>query len=92
MRNELSAVGTGRNCWCGGFLLHIVSCSFFMCWGALDVFSGCSIPAPQDSFSTTFLTNYGRGTTTCLRTVVGSKQGHAASKMLSLQQRFFYVS
>ena len=45
------------------------------------------------SFSTTFLKSYGRGeslvTTTCLKTVVGGKQGHAPCKILLLQQSLF---
>ena len=45
------------------------------------------------SFSTTFLTNGGRGeglrTTTCLRTVVRGKQVHAPCKMLLLRQSLF---
>ena len=47
----------------------------------------------QASFSTTFLKNCGRsvslGTTTCPKTVVGGKQGHAPSKMPLLQQSLF---
>ena len=31
-------------------------------------------------------------TTTCLKTVVGGKQGHAPCKILSLQQSTFFVS
>ena len=48
------------------------------------------------SFHTTFLKNCGRseslGITTCPKTVVGGKQGHAPCKILSLQQSLFYVS
>ena len=48
------------------------------------------------SFSTTFLKNCGRGeslgTTTCLITVVGGKQGHARCKIPLLQQSLFFVS
>ena len=44
-------------------------------------------------FPTIFLTNCGMGeslgTTTCPKTVVGGKQGHAPCKILSLQQSLF---
>ena len=47
-------------------------------------FSGCGVPASRASFSTIFVQNCGRGeglgTTTCLITVVGVKQGHATLK------------
>ena len=50
----------------------------------------------QASFSTTFLKKCGRGeslgTTTCLKTVVGGKQGHAPCKILLLQQSLFFTS
>ena len=46
---------------------------------------------PQANFSASFLKKYDRGeslgTTTCLRTVVGGKQGHAPCKIPFLQQR-----
>ena len=45
------------------------------------------------SFSTTFLKNCDSGeslgTTTCLKTAVGGKQGHAPSKILTFQQSIF---
>ena len=45
------------------------------------------------SFPTTFVKNcgrcYGLGTTTCFKTVVGGKQGHAPCKILLLQQILF---
>ena len=48
------------------------------------------------SFSSTFLKNCGRGeslsTTTCIKAVVGGKQGHAPCRILSLQQCLFCVS
>ena len=44
----------------------------------------------RTSFSTTFLKNCGRGegfrTTTCHKTVVGGKQGHAACKLFLIQR------
>ena len=47
-------------------------------------------------FSTTFLKNCGRdeslGTTTCLKNVVGGKQGHALCNIHLLQQSLFFVS
>ena len=51
-----------------------------------------SLPS-RASFSTMFLNNCGGGeslgTTTCLKTVVGGKQGHAPSETLLLQQSLF---
>ena len=48
------------------------------------------LPPSRASFSTTFLKKCVRGeslgTTTCLRTVVGGKQGHAACEIFLLQQ------
>ena len=48
------------------------------------------------SYSSTFLNNCGRGkslgNTTCLKTAVGCKQGHAPCKIFSLQQNLFVVS
>ena len=48
------------------------------------------------SFSTTFPINCGRDesleTTTCLKNVVGGKQGHALCKILLLCNASFYVS
>ena len=48
---------------------------------------------PRDIFFTTFLESCGKGesfrTTTCLKTVVGGKQGYASCKLLSLQQSLF---
>ena len=48
------------------------------------------------SLPTMFLKHCGRGeslgTITCLKTVVGGKQGHALCKILSLQQSPFLVS
>ena len=45
------------------------------------------------NFLTTFLTNCGRGddlrTTTCFRTVVGCKQGHAPCEILLFHQSLF---
>ena len=50
----------------------------------------------QATFSTTFLKNCGRGeslkTTTCVKTVVGGKQGHAPCEILSLYKTSFFVS
>ena len=69
-----------------------------VCVGELtpNVFSGCSVPAIRASFSTTCLKNCGKGeclgTTTCLMTVAGGKQGHAPCRMLPLQQILFFVS
>ena len=48
---------------------------------------------PQVNFSSTFLKNCVSGeafrTTTCLRPVVGGKQGHVPCKIHSLQQSLF---
>ena len=48
------------------------------------------------SFYTTFLKHCGRGeslgTITCLKTVVGGKQGHVPCKIFMLQQSLFLVS
>ena len=48
------------------------------------------------SFSTTFLKNCGRGeslvTTTCHKTVVGGRQGHAPCRILLLHKACFCVS
>ena len=44
-------------------------------------------------FATTFLEycgrGYGLGTTTCLKTMIGGKQGYAPCKVLLLSQVFF---
>ena len=46
------------------------------------------------SFYTTFIKNCGRGeivgTTMCVKTVFGGRQGHAPCKILWLQQSLFY--
>ena len=51
---------------------------------------------PRASFSTTFPKNCGRGgnlgTTTCLKNVVGGKQGHAPCRILLLQKKHLFVS
>ena len=58
--------------------------------GFLDV---AFLPPSQASISTTFRNSCGGdeslGTATCLKTVVGGRQGHAPCKGLSLQQSFF---
>ena len=50
------------------------------------------LPTPTRIY-TMFFTNRGRGeglgTTKCLRTVVGGKQGHAPCRILSSQQSLF---
>ena len=55
--------------------------------------TGCTVPAIQSLFSTTFLKNCGRGeglgTTTCPITVIGGRQGHAPSEILLPQQSLF---
>ena len=52
-----------------------------------------AFPPSRLSFPATFLKNCGRGeslrTTTCLKTVVGGKQGHATCKIFALQQSLF---
>ena len=56
-------------------------------------FSGCSIPAPLVSVSTTFLKNYCRGeslrTTTCHKTVFEGKQGHSPCDALAPTKPLF---
>ena len=48
------------------------------------------------SFSTTFISNCGRGEspgiTTCLKIVVGGKQGPVTCRILSLHQDLFFMS
>ena len=50
-------------------------------------------PSRSSLSTSTFLKNCGRGeslrTTTCDKTVVGGKQGHAPCKILPLQQSIF---
>ena len=59
-------------------------------------FSGCSVPAIPCWFSITCHESCGRdeslGSTTCLKTVVGGKQGHVLCKILLPQQSLFFVS
>ena len=53
-------------------------------------FQDVALMQSRASFSTTFHKNCGRGeslgTTTCPKTVVGDKQGHALCKIILLQQ------
>ena len=57
--------------------------------GFLDV----ALLPSRAGYSTAFVEDCGRGeylgTTTCLRTVVGGKQGHAPCQIRTLQQSLF---
>ena len=59
-------------------------------------FQDVAFLSSQASFSTTFLKNCGSGeclwTTTCLKTMVEGKQGHACCKILSLHEAPFCVN
>ena len=64
--------------------------------GSLNGLFECSVPALSSYFYTTFLKDYGRGesrgTITCLKTVVVSKQRHAPCEILLLHEASFCVS
>ena len=85
---------------CGGNRLqyhhYLSTISIYCARGLLIEFQDVAFLPSLASFSTTCKENCGRGEslgiTTCLKTVVGGKQGHAPCKVLLLHITSFFVS
>ena len=80
-----------------GFVCILFTFSFYrLVRQFLMGFQAMAFLSSQTSFYTTFIEHCGRcdshRTTTCLKTVVGGKQGHATYKVLLLHEACFCVS